>query len=59
MLTHQACQTCGKSFQPARAWAKYCSAECKNQYYKKERLVLLEAENERLRARVAELERMG
>jgi DNA repair exonuclease SbcCD ATPase subunit len=50
------CQTCGEPFQPKRAWAKYCSPECKSQYYKKDEIARLKEEVERLRARIAELE---
>ena len=53
------CQTCGELFQPKRAWAKYCSPECKSQYYKKDEIARLKEENERLRARIAELEELN
>lgn len=57
MLELVACATCGKHFLPKRTWAKYCSPECKTLYYKKAELLKLRDEVERLRARVAELER--
>ena len=50
------CQTCGEPFQPKRAWAKYCSPECKSQYYKQEEILRLREENERLKVRLAKLE---
>ena len=53
------CQNCGELFQPKRAWAKYCSPECKSQYYKKDEIARLKEEVERLRARIAELEELN
>lgn len=53
------CQTCGKPFQPKRAWAKYCSSECKSQYYKKDEIARLKEENEHLRVRIKELRELN
>ena len=57
MLEQINCATCDKPFQPKRAWARYCSPECKTLYYRKDELLKLRKEVERLRVRVEELER--
>lgn len=63
------CEVCKKTYPKVRAWQRFCSDNCRLAGYKstlerqmkdmEEELALMTEEVERLRARVAELERMG
>jgi hypothetical protein len=53
------CANCNNEFKPQRHWQRYCSAICRTikfQAQKEQEQQALKAENEQLKAKLAELE---